>query len=66
VTRTLKESIWSRFGIYPYRCHMCRSRFFLFKPNTLQAFLVALDAPAQGGREREPGGSEPMADARHA
>jgi hypothetical protein len=53
-------------GVHPQRCHMCRSRFFLFKPTHLRAFLAALDAPAQNQREQEAGGAEPIADASDA
>ena len=64
--RSLKESFLAHVGIHPQRCHMCRRRFFLFKPNNLRAFLVALDAPPQDGRELEPGGSDAVADASDA
>ena len=64
--RTLKESFLAHFGIHPQRCHMCRRRFFLFKPNNLRAFLAALDAPPQDGRELEPGRSGAVADASDA
>ncbi|HUA20393.1 MAG TPA: hypothetical protein VMB25_16715 [Bryobacteraceae bacterium] len=63
-TRTFKETLLGCLGVHPQRCHMCRSRFFLFKPTNLRAFLTALDAPAQ--KEREASGTRPVADASDA
>jgi hypothetical protein len=54
------------FGVHAQRCHMCRSRFFLFKPTNLRAFLAALDAPPQDDRVRESARSEAIADASDA
>jgi hypothetical protein len=46
--RSLKDSILRKLGVNPHRCHMCRRRFYLFKPLSLRAFLIALDAqPAE-------------------
>jgi len=59
--RSFGESILGRFGIHAQRCHMCRSRFFLFKPEGLRTFLAALDAPAHNERERPTSGA-PIAD----
>jgi len=62
-TRTLKESLLGYIGVHPQRCHMCRRRFFLFKPTNLKAFLSALDAPPQSERETN---TRPIADASDA
>jgi len=46
--RSWKDSILRKLGVNPHRCHMCRRRFYLFKPLSLRAFLMALDAqPAE-------------------
>jgi hypothetical protein len=42
--RSVKDSILRKLGVNPHRCHMCRRRFYLFKPLSLRAFLMALDA----------------------
>jgi hypothetical protein len=35
-------------GVNPQRCHLCRRRFYLFKPMSLRAFLIALDSQSNG------------------
>jgi hypothetical protein len=37
-------------GIRPYRCRICRTRFYLFKSKTLKALVSALSRPASGKR----------------
>jgi len=52
--RSLKDSILRKVGFNPHRCHLCRRRFYLFKPLRLRAFLEALDAPATAASEVNP------------
>ena len=42
--RSLKDSILRKIGVNPHRCHLCRRRFYLFKPLTLRSFLAAIDS----------------------
>jgi hypothetical protein len=44
--RTLKDSIVRKIGFNAHRCHLCGRRFYLFKPLSLRAFLLAIDAQA--------------------
>jgi hypothetical protein len=44
--RSLKDSILRKIGFNPHRCYLCRRRFYLFKPLSLRAFLMALDSEA--------------------
>jgi hypothetical protein len=46
--RSLKDSILRKIGFNPHRCYLCRRRFYLFKPLSLRAFLMALDSQAHG------------------
>jgi hypothetical protein len=52
----LKDSILRKVGFNPHRCHLCRRRFYLFKPLRLRAFLEALDTPAAATPEVNPAG----------
>ncbi len=46
--RKLKDSILRLIGLRPHRCHLCRRRFYLFKPLSLRPFLIALNSHADG------------------
>ena len=64
--RGIKDSLLRQFGFHPQRCHMCRRRFYLFKPNSLGPFLLALDAPPQDGRDVNAVVGEQVADGSEA
>jgi hypothetical protein len=58
--RSLKDSILRKIGFNLHRCHLCRRRFYLFKPLRLRAFLLALDAQASTTAKANAG--NPMLD----
>jgi hypothetical protein len=64
--RGFKDSLLGHLGVHAQRCHMCRRRFYLFKPYSLRPFLLALDAPPQDGRDLNSGVAEQVADASDA
>jgi|HubBroStandDraft_5_1064220.scaffolds.fasta_scaffold108258_2 hypothetical protein len=49
--RSLKDSILRKIGFNPHRCYLCRRRFYLFKPMSLRAFLMALDSQANAAAD---------------
>jgi hypothetical protein len=42
--RSLRDAVLRKLGVHPHRCHLCRRRFYLFKPLSLRAFLIALNS----------------------
>jgi len=40
--RTFKDTVLKKFGLAPQRCLVCRRRFYLYRPATLQSILTAL------------------------
>jgi hypothetical protein len=62
--RSLKDSILRKIGFNPHRCYLCRRRFYLFKPMSLRAFLMALDSQASGSADAN--AAEPILDATDA
>jgi hypothetical protein len=46
--RSFKISVLRKIGFNLHRCHLCRRRFYLFKPLRLRGFLLALDSEASG------------------
>jgi len=57
----LKDSFLRKIGINPHRCHLCRRRFYLFKPPGMRAFLMALEA--QPGATTEATAADQMLEA---
>jgi hypothetical protein len=43
--RVFQDRFLRILGLRPHRCHFCRSRFYLFRPNALYAFALALNRP---------------------
>ncbi len=43
--QVFRDSFLRILGFRPHRCHVCRSRFYLFIPNTLRTFVAALNRP---------------------
>ena len=51
VRSTFKDSVLRKIGFYLYRCYQCQRRFYLFNPMSVRAFLLSLDAPADGAAD---------------
>ena len=43
--RAFRDPFLRILGVRPYRCRVCRSRFYLFDPNSLRTFVGALNRP---------------------
>ena len=51
-------------GVRPYRCRLCRSRFYLFNPNALWMFVAALNRPPVLEGDARTADALPTADAK--
>src|SRR5579863_967076 len=54
--RTFKDTVLKHIGVAPQRCLMCRRRFYLYRPASLQWFLRIL----AGSSEQEKEGAVPL------
>jgi hypothetical protein len=46
MARERKDSILPWLGIHPYRCYICKHRFYLFQPPVLRHLAGPITAPA--------------------
>jgi hypothetical protein len=52
----IRDSFLRIIGVRPHRCHTCRSRFYLFLPNSLRTFVSALKFQVTNGSPANPQG----------
>ncbi len=46
--RVFRDPFLRIFGIRPYRCRICRTRFYLFRPNAVKGLVSPIDSPVRG------------------
>jgi hypothetical protein len=52
--RSFRDSFVGSLGFHAQRCYMCRTRFYLYKPNCMKNVLEMLDRPLPSLRPIQP------------